>query len=133
MKKLRVTVDGKTYEVLVEEVETTTPAAQGGAPLSAPPSYVAPSASVVAPPVVAAAPASSGPAPAGAVVSPLAGRVVSVDCSMGQTVASGDKLVTLEAMKMNTYVYADRGGVVSALHAQAGDGVEEGQALVSIT
>jgi biotin carboxyl carrier protein len=55
-----------------------------------------------------------------------------VDCSVGQKVVSGDKLVTVEAMKMHTFVAAASDGVVTAIAVQAGDVVEEGQVLVTI-
>ena len=83
-----------------------------------------------------AAPASARPAaaaaPAGAVPSPLAGKVVSIDVKVGQAVVEGAQLLTLEAMKMNTFVYAPKAGTVSAVHVNAGDAVEEGAALVTL-
>ncbi len=137
MKKLRVTIDGKAYEVVVEEIESVESGSAAGpsAPRLAPAQVAA---SVTPPPAAAAPPPTAGdaagaPGAPGAIGSPLAGRVVSVDCAVGQAIAAGAKLVTLEAMKMNTYVYADRAGTVSAIHVQAGDGVEEGQALVTVS
>ncbi|MDX2080196.1 MAG: biotin/lipoyl-containing protein [Terrimicrobiaceae bacterium] len=128
MKKLRVTVDGRTYEVLVEAVDESGRSVSSGAP--------APllQQSSVAPPVGSAPkPAQAPAAGAGSIVSPLAGRIVSVDCQVGQKVASGDKLVTVEAMKMNTFVYADAGGTVATIGVQTGDVVEEGQVLVTLS
>jgi biotin carboxyl carrier protein len=71
--------------------------------------------------------------PAGAVPSPLAGKVVSVDVKIGQVVAEGVQLLTLEAMKMNTFVYAPKGGTVAAVHVNPGDAVEEGAALLTLS
>ena len=127
MKKLRVTVDGKTFEVSVEMLD---------APVAAVPVYSAPvitSASVSAP-VAAARPVAAAPAAggAGSVPSPLSGKVVSVDVQVGQAVTEGTQLVTLEAMKMNTFVYAPKAGKVSAISVNAGDGVEEGATLVTL-
>ncbi len=51
---------------------------------------------------------------------------------MGDPVKEGDQLLTLEAMKMNTFIFADRNGKVAAILAKEGDSVEEGQALVRI-
>ncbi|MFZ5494380.1 MAG: biotin/lipoyl-containing protein [Verrucomicrobiota bacterium] len=113
MKKLRVTVDGKAYEVTVELTGEVAPA-PARAPVSAP-----------------AAPSVPAPAaPTGAVCSPLAGKVVSIDVQPGATVTAGAQLVTLEAMKMNTYVYAEHAGTVKAINAKPGDAVEEGAALL---
>lgn len=50
----------------------------------------------------------------------------------GQAVKQGDQLIVLEAMKMNTYVYAPQDGVVAEILANVGDSVAEGQALLRI-
>lgn len=125
MKRLRITVEGKAYEVAVEVLDD-----DGAAPAPATSAPVR-RAQVTAPAATArpAAPAAGGP---GSVPSPLAGKVVSVDCKAGQVVKSGEKIVTLEAMKMNTVVSAPADGTVKEIHIAAGDAVEEGQALITI-
>lgn len=130
MKKLRVTVEGKAYEVLVEILD------EGAAPAAAP----APVASVPVNPVVAAvaapvpAPAAvvAGAASPGDVRSPLAGKLVSIDVKVGQQVAEGAQVATIEAMKMNTYIFAPKSGAVAAVFGNPGDGVEEGFVLLRI-
>jgi len=129
MKKLRVTVEGKAYEVLVEILEE---GQQSAAPVSTPVAAPVTSASVSAPaaaPKPAAKPAVAG---SGDVTSPLAGKLVSIDVKQGQTVTEGQQVATIEAMKMNTYIYAPKAGSVSAILANAGDGVEEGSVLLRI-
>lgn len=128
MKKLRVTVDGKVYEVLVEMLDEGAPSSPSPNPIPAgrPPAVVAAHTATAAPAPVAA---SSG---AGSVASPLAGKVVSIDVKAGQTVEEGAQLVTIEAMKMNTYVFAPKAGRVDAILVNAGDGVEEGTPLLRI-
>lgn len=125
MKKLRVTVDGKTYDVLVEILEEdgthVRPAAH--------PVRVE-SAHVAAPPAAGSGGAAAGP---GEVPSPLAGKVVSVDVQPGQKVDAGAQLLTLEAMKMNTYVFAPASGTVEHVLVAAGQAVSEGQALVKMS
>lgn len=129
MKKLRVTVDGKPYEVLVEILDEGAPAAPAR-PASVQPAHIS-SASVSAPATSAhAAHAASAP---GDVNSPLAGKVVSVEVQPGQTVEANTQLLTLEAMKMNTYVYAPSAGAVKEILVQPGDAVEEGQVLVRMS
>lgn len=124
MKKLRVTVDGKVFEVIVEALDE--PSQTAAAP-SFQQTSIAPPASSTPKPAVATA---SGP---GSVTSPLAGRIASVDCQVGQKVASGAQLVTVEAMKMNTFVYAASDGTVASIVVSPGDAVEEGQVLVTLS
>ena len=125
MKKLRVTVEGKTYEVTVETVET-----KGAAP--APVAKAAAPAPVVAPAPVAAPAAPVVAAGAKDIASPLAGKVVSIDTQVGANVANGAQVITIEAMKMNTCIYAHTDGKVAKIHVGVGDGVTEGQVLVSL-
>jgi pyruvate carboxylase len=63
---------------------------------------------------------------------PIPGLVVTLSVSVGQKVAKGDKLLMMEAMKMQTTVYAPADGVVEALHAQVGDTVESKDLLVRL-
>jgi glutaconyl-CoA/methylmalonyl-CoA decarboxylase subunit gamma len=132
MKKLRVTVEGKTYEVLVEMLDATgasasTPAAISAAPIGA--HTTVPSVVAAPAPAPASKPAAAG---AGDIASPLAGKVVSIDVKAGQSVEEGAQVATVEAMKMNTYIYAPKAGVVSAILVNPGDGVEEGTALLRL-
>jgi biotin carboxyl carrier protein len=130
MKKLRVTVDGKAYDVLVEILD------EGDAPAparaAAHPAHVE-SAHVSAPAARTPARASGPAAAAGDVPSPLAGKVVSIDVKPGQQVAANAQLLTLEAMKMNTYVFAPGAGQVNEILVAPGDAVEEGQVLVKMS
>jgi len=58
--------------------------------------------------------------------------VVSADVAIGDTVAEGQTVITLEAMKMNTIVAATQAGTVTAILVKAGDAVEEGQVMVTL-
>ena len=109
MKKLRVTVQGKSYDVTVE--------------------LLGDAAATPAP-----APATPAPDTGGGneVPSPLAGKVVSIGVQVGQKVNEGDELMVLEAMKMNTHVYAPGAGTVTGILVQPGDNVEEGQSLATL-
>jgi biotin carboxyl carrier protein len=124
MKKLRVTVDGKAYDVLVEILDEDEPQEPRRVAWSAP---VA-SAHVDAP-KHRGAPADA----AGAVPSPLAGKVVSIEVQTGQHVEANQQLLTLEAMKMNTYVFAPHAGTVEIILVKPGDAVEEGHGLVRLS
>ena len=84
MKKLRITVDGKVFDVSVElldQVSSTTAA---------------------------------------------------LDVAAGASVKAGDQILTLEAMKMNTIIYAPASGTLTAFCVNPGDTVQEGQALAKI-
>lgn len=130
MKKLRITVDGKTYDVAVEVLE------DAAAPATAPKNTPVRSAAVSAPPASApppkSAPASSGAGGSNAITSPLAGKVVSIDVAVGAAVKAGDQVATLEAMKMNTFIYAEADGTVAQVLATPGGMVEEGATLIQL-
>jgi acetyl-CoA/propionyl-CoA carboxylase, biotin carboxylase, biotin carboxyl carrier protein len=72
-------------------------------------------------------------APAGSesIVSPIQGKVLSVDVSVGDTVQAGDVICVVEAMKMENEISAGRDGTVSRLDVSAGETIETG-ALIAI-
>ncbi len=63
---------------------------------------------------------------------PLAGNVFKVPVSQGQSLAEGDVVVVLEAMKMETEIRASRAGTVSEIHVREGDAVKTGDVLVTL-
>uniref|UniRef100_UPI002B058653 pyruvate carboxylase subunit B n=1 Tax=Klebsiella quasivariicola TaxID=2026240 RepID=UPI002B058653 len=84
-----------------------------------------------------AAPVAAAPAvaPAGAgtpVTAPLAGTIWKVIVSEGQTVAAGDVLLILEAMKMETEIRAAQAGSVRGIAVKAGDAVSVGDTLLTL-
>jgi len=129
MKKLRVTVEGKVYEVLVEMLDDAGTSAPS--PASAP-VHVAPVEAPAATPAPAPVQAPAGASGPGDVVSPLAGKIVSIDVKVGQSVNEGAQVATVEAMKMNTYIFAPKSGRVDSILVNPGDGVEEGTPLLRI-
>ena len=76
--------------------------------------------------------AAGGAASDGALVSPMPGRVIAVDARQGDKVTKGQKLVTLEAMKMEHSLAAPFDGVVAELNAAEGTQVTEGTLLVRV-
>jgi biotin carboxyl carrier protein len=136
IKRLRVTVDGTSFDVTVELPEDSLQAGSPApVPISAPPpaTPAAPAAEKPEPSLPApAAPGPAAPGGHGAVPSPMSGRVTAVAVQLGQEVKEGTHLVTLEAMKMNTFVFAPKDGKVTALNAGVGAVVDEGQTLVTI-
>ncbi|WP_281079543.1 biotin/lipoyl-containing protein, partial [Klebsiella quasivariicola] len=79
-------------------------------------------------PVQAAAPAGTGTP----VTAPLAGTIWKVIVSEGQTVAAGDVLLILEAMKMETEIRAAQAGSVRGIAVKAGDAVSVGDTLLTL-
>lgn len=121
MKRYNITVNGKAYDVAVEEVD-------GGA-ASAPVAAAAP----------APAPAAAAPAPAAApvadgtkVTAPMPGTILDIKVSVGDTVASGQAICVLEAMKMENDVNAPCAGKVLSINTTKGSAVETGAVLAVI-
>jgi biotin carboxyl carrier protein len=75
----------------------------------------------------------AAPGSAGALKSPLPGVILSVDVSVGAQVKVGQKLMVLEAMKMENIIEADREGTVSAIKVSKGESVLEGADLLIIS
>ena len=124
-RKFKITVDGHAYEVVVEEIV-------GEGATGAWPASVA-AVSALAASAAPAAPASTAQAAgAGDEVAPLAGTVQSVEVMVGQVVKAGDKIVTIEAMKMKTEVRAKGAGKVIAIAVKAGDSVDTGAILLTL-
>lgn len=123
-RKFRITVEDQQYVVTVEELTE-----EGHVSIPEPGSMRIPETVTPTPPPAAPTPAAAGP---GDEVSPLAGVVQTIDVSDGQTVAVGDRLLSLEAMKMTTLVTAQRAGKVSNIRVKPGDGVDAGQVLLTI-
>jgi 3-methylcrotonyl-CoA carboxylase alpha subunit len=68
----------------------------------------------------------------GAIVSPMPGRIIALAVKLGDTVAKGQKLLTLEAMKMEHSLAAPFDGIVAELNAEEGAQVSEGAMLARI-
>jgi len=129
MRRFRITVEGVAYEVSVEELDAPAAAAsQAPYPVASAAPATGDHARPPAAPRVEARPAAPGD-----VVSPLAGVVVSVAVSVGAQVESGQPLLILEAMKMQTAVSAPRAGTVAAIAVAAGASVQEGQILMTLS
>jgi methylmalonyl-CoA carboxyltransferase small subunit len=124
--KLNITIDGKTYEVEVDAAEPGPPAAvpysAGGLNIGSAPLRVPASAAPAAPP------AESKPVKEDKVCrSPVSGVVVRVAAQVGQSLQTGDILVVLEAMKMETNITVPGPGRIAAIAVTQGDGVQAGQ------
>ena len=128
-RQFKVTVNGREYDVAVLEVTS-------GSASPAPATYMpAMETAAAATPVArAASPATPAPAVSGSgdEVAQMGGVVVQINVKVGQTVAVGDHLLILEAMKMKNHLLASRAGQVSRIMVAAGDAVESGQSVLTI-
>jgi biotin carboxyl carrier protein len=76
--------------------------------------------------------ASQGPAGPAPLVAPMPGMIVRVNVQVGDTVAAGQGLVVMEAMKMENELRAAAAGRVKAIHAETGTAVEKGALLLEL-
>jgi methylmalonyl-CoA carboxyltransferase small subunit len=123
--KLNIEIDGKTFEVEVEAVDPDTPAplvrnlAIGTAPVSVP-----------AAPAVPVAGDGSPVDEEKVCRSPVTGIVIRVAARVGQSLQTGDVLLVLEAMKMETNITAPGPGKIAAIPVKEGESVQSGQVVV---
>lgn len=66
------------------------------------------------------------------VLSPLPGTILQISVKAGDQVVKGDKLLVMEAMKMENNIQAERDGVVKSLKVSVGDNVLQGSVLLEI-
>ncbi len=116
MKRYNITVNGKAYDVAVEELEA------GSAPAAAPAAAAAPA------PAAAAAPVADGTK----VTAPMPGTILDIKAAVGDTVEAGKPLFVLEAMKMENDVNAPCSGKVASINVTKGTSVETGTVLAVI-
>ena len=117
MKKLKITVLGKSYEVLVEDMGDVTAEQTAYAEHTAP-------ASVPVPPIERNT--------AITVSAPMSGTVIEITAAVGDTVQPGTPLLKLEAMKMQNIIPSPKEGTVREILVQKGDTVSTGAPMFII-
>ena len=140
MKEYKYKINGNEYAVAINEVcDTTAKVTVNGAEYTV--EWEKP---VEEKPVVKVQPVAAKPAPAPAakpaaataavdghaIKTPLPGVIIDVKVNVGDTVAKGQTVVVLEAMKMENNINADRDGKVVAIQVAKGDTVADGAVLV---
>jgi biotin carboxyl carrier protein len=132
MKTLRIRVNDKVYDVTVE-VLSDDDAHNGHAPVpKALPNGTANGASNGAPKkaaLPAPRPITSSPSDVNAITAPIAGTVQKVFVQAGGQVEAKAPVILLDAMKMDTYIYAPRAGTIAKVDVNPGDAVRVGQRL----
>ncbi len=126
MKNYRITVNGNTYDVAVEETSSGT--AQASAPVVSKSVPVAAQAAPVAP----APTASSSESGSVVIASPMPGKILSIKASEGQAVKRGEVILVLEAMKMENEIVAPQDGTVASINVADGAQVESGDTLATL-
>lgn len=120
MKKFQVTVNGNTYEVLVEELQE---GQVGSAPVPA----------VAAAPQTAPAPKkAAGPVTGTKVTAPMPGTILDIKVAEGASVKEGDVVAVLEAMKMENEIIASVSGKVLSVNTSKGASVDSGDLIATI-
>ncbi len=150
MKKYSLKINGNQYEVKIDDINEASTLAhvtvngtkynveiEGGKATGAKKPAVAPAPQATGLSVTPKTPIASKPVAAPAatgakVTCPLPGTVISINVKEGDTVAAGQTLLVLEAMKMENNIDAERGGVVKQILVAAGATVMEGDVLIVI-
>lgn len=151
MKTFKVTVDGQSYTVQVEEIKESSAVSSGNVSASAsqagsapvsekPKENKEPAGEMKAEPALDQTKknAQEKPAPTGgpggkSVKAPMPGSVLEVKVSVGDEVKEGDVLLVLEAMKMENELTASQAGSVSEVLVKKGDTVNSGDPLVVLS
>lgn len=138
--KYVVNLNGKAYEVEVEETQAVimnvSDAPVAAVPVAAPAPVAAPTPAPAATPASEAAPAPAAPAAPVAggtnITAPMPGTILSVNTAVGSTVNAGDVLIILEAMKMENEIVAPCAGTVKQVLVSKGSTVETDAVLAVI-
>jgi len=119
-----IEVNGTVYKVELEKKITTTKTPKLVRSYAVPSTETAPSQLKTSDP--------SAPKGAGFIKSPLPGVILEIFVKEGDKVSIGQKLITLEAMKMENNINTDKEGIVKSLKVSKGDSVLEGDTLIEI-
>ena len=122
MRKFVINVNGKSYDVEVEEIRNGVAVAAPvvTAPVVAPAPQAAP----------AAAPKATGTAGSVKIEAPMPGTVLKM--KVGEAVSEGQAVAVLEAMKMENDIVAPSAGTVASVNVSVGDSINSGDVLVTL-
>lgn len=136
MKKYKIKVDGKIYEVEVEEVGGNESSA-GTISTTQPVAIKAKEETINQKTAKSSSNIASDKAPTSAVagekvVAPMPGKILKINVSEGDTIKEGDTLLILEAMKMENEIFAETSGKIKKINVSVNDMVDTGNVLVII-
>ena len=132
-ERATVVVDGTEYAVDIVQLGRRAITADA---VRAVPPPSSPASSGVRPAAPAPAPSPSRPAPSGrgegGIVAPMPGLVLAIKAKEGDTVAAGQTLLVMEAMKMENAIASPYAGTVAKVYVREGDSIGEGDLLVEM-
>lgn len=123
MKRFNITVNGKAYDVAVEELAEGTPVVANVAPIVA--QQPAPVATPAPTPVAAAGSGTK-------ITAPMPGTILDVKVAVGDSVTKGQPIIVLEAMKMENDIVAPCDGKVTSVLVKKNDTVNSSDTLATI-
>ncbi len=145
MKEYKLKINGNDYNVVINDVQESVASVEVNGtnykvefekPIVKPTAIKVVKTATAAPAVSAAAPKpAAAPAPTAGgttVSSPLPGVILEVCVKEGETVKTGQKIMVLEAMKMENVIEASADGVIKSIKVNKGDSVLEGAPLAII-
>ncbi|MDR3188970.1 MAG: biotin/lipoyl-binding protein [Prevotellaceae bacterium] len=143
MKDYKLKINGNDYKVVVKDVDGNTAEVEVNGThyhveIERPAAQVSKTPKLVQAPTIPthdthqSIAKTAAPGAASAIKSPLPGVVLDVYVKEGDTVTVGQKLILLEAMKMENSLEADHAGKVTAVKVRKGDSILEGAVLVII-
>ena len=125
MRKFNINVNGKAYQVEVEEV--------GGSTAFVPQSASVPVGEPQTAPTPTPAPVAVAPADATIISAPMPGTILNINVAVGDSIKAGDTLLILEAMKMENEILSPKAGTIATIQAVKGSSVNAGDILISIS
>lgn len=132
MKKFRISVNGNSYDVEVEELNEGASVAPAATVSKPAPKVNKPKKTKSKPKASKPAPKKAAPVGGHSIDAPMPGTILSMNVSEGDSVSNGDVLLVLEAMKMENEIASDIDGTVKSVTVSNGDSVDAGEVLVVI-
>lgn len=129
MKNFKVTVNGNTYNVLVEEINNNNVSEINNNITSQVKTAPAPTQSKPTPSEVKSNLTNSNES---SITAPMPGTIINIGCKVGDKVNKGDVLIILEAMKMENEIVAPNDGIISKIEFSQGASVNAGDILITM-
>lgn len=134
LRKFKITINGETYLVEMEELGDQASQTAVSQSTSAPTTMATPTTPPAEPAAVAqSAQVPTAAVPATAMTAPMPGVIIKLLVTPGETVQENQPLLILEAMKMENEIVANKAGTVDQLFVSKNDSVNAGDPLIQIS